>query len=90
MNQRFHVYLAKKRTTISMDSVLVGVMALKLGKTPETDEANSAVRKWLQAKLDEASDPDRVHVSQWLQREAVLFIADRKLSERYAAWFQGS
>lgn len=90
MLKRFHVYLGGNRTTVSLDHILAGVMALKLGKTPETSEAHSAVRKWLQARLDEANDPGRIHVSQWLQREAVLFVADKKLSDQYIEWLMES
>lgn len=86
MLNRYHIYHGGKRTTVSLDHILADVMALKLGKTPDTSEAHSAVRKWLQARLDSIADPGRIRVSQWLQGEAVLFVTDKKLSDKYNEW----
>ena len=89
MNTRYHIYLGDKRTTASLDSVLAALLSLKLGETPETPEAHSVVRAWLQERLDEASDPDRAYVSQWLQGEVVLSLTDKKLSNHYWDWRLG-
>ena len=79
----FHVWLGKKRTTVSLHEVLCGLLAAKLGEIPETPEAHTAVREWLQDTLDESKDPGRFRVSQWLQGEVALCIADTKISKRY-------
>ena len=89
MNTRYHTYLGDRRTTASLDNTLAALLALKLRKTPETLEAHNAVRTWLQARIDEKNDPDRVYVSQWLQSEALLFLVDKRLSERYWDWRLG-
>lgn len=86
MLNRYHIYHGKKRTTVSLDHVLSEVMAIKLGKTPATAEAHTAVRKWLQKRLDDIDDPCRVRVSQWLQGEAVLFVTDKEISRKHDDW----
>ena len=45
------------------------------------------MRSWLQQQLDINDDPNRAYVSRWLQQEAILFIADTKLSEAYLDWY---
>ena len=87
--QRYHVNLGEKRTTVTLNDTLGGVVALKLGQTPGTAEAHSAVRSWLQEQLDINDDPNRVYVSRWLQQEAILFIADTELSRAYLDWHLG-
>ena len=86
-NKTFHVYLGERRTTVSLTETLSGLLAIKLGHTPETEEAHAAVREWLQEQLDEQDDPGRTRVSQWLQAEVLLFMVDNKLSSRYLDWF---
>jgi hypothetical protein len=33
-----------------------------------------------------ANDPERTQISQWLAGEAIEFIADKMLSEKYSEW----
>lgn len=87
--QRYHVYLGDKRTTVTLNDTLAGVLAIKLGETPETPEAHTAVRTWLQEKLNAGDDPGRAYVSRWLQAEAILFIVDKKVSSKYIDWYIG-
>ena len=82
----YHVTLSTRRTTVSLDETLAALMALKLGQPPHTPAAHTAIRTWLQARLDENNDAGRVRVSQWLQQEAILFLVDKKLSEQYGDW----
>ena len=84
---RFHVQLGDKRTTVSIDRTLTELMALKLGEQPYSEEAHQAIRLWLQDKLDEANDPGRYKVSQWLQSEIVHALVDNNLSKLYWEWF---
>jgi len=84
--QRYHVYLGKKRTTVSLSERLSQLMALKLELEPETKEAHTGIREWLQDRLGENNDPGRIAVSQWLQDEAVLYLLDNKLSNKYSEW----
>lgn len=85
--ERYHVTLGDKRTTVTLHDTLAGVLAIKLRQTPGTGEAHSAVRTWLQEQLDENNDPGRAYVSRWLQQEALLFIADKKISKAYLDWY---
>jgi hypothetical protein len=85
----FHVYKdqhREQRTTVSLNSYVWQLLAIKLGCTPGDKESHETVRQWLQDRLDEDVDPDRVHTSQWLQGQAILAIADKKLSEKYWDW----
>ena len=45
------------------------------------------VRAYLQEKLDEAKDPGRILVSQWLRKESIMELVDSKLSKAYWKWF---
>ena len=83
---RIHIKLGDRETTVNMESPLCDLVALKLGELPHTREGKTAVKKWAQKLLDEANDPDRVRVSQWLQAQAIFLIADKMLSERYDDW----
>ena len=82
----YHVMVGDKRTTVSLHETLAAFLAIKLKQEPNTLEAHTAIRVWLQDKLDEFDDPGRVDVSQWLQGEAIELISDRYLSKGYKAW----
>lgn len=86
MKKIYHVKQGGKRTTVSIDSILSALLALKLGTSPETKEAHTVVRQWLQERLDEANDPNRYGVSQWLQEQVILFITEKELSTAYYDW----
>lgn len=83
MTERYHVYVGDKRTTISFSSILAVLIAITGDLTPNTKEAHTYVRETLQGFLNEYPDTGRVHVSQWLEGEAILSLVDNKLSERY-------
>jgi hypothetical protein len=85
-NQRFHVMRGDTRTTVSLDSTICELLALKLEVTPYSEEAHGRLRAWLQDTLDQASDPGRSHVSQWLTGEAVMFLADTAVKKRWGEW----
>jgi hypothetical protein len=86
---RYHVIHGDRRTTVSLPRHLAGLLAVHLGHQPDDAEAHRAVRDWLQAQLDAADDPGRQRVSQWLQGEAILAIADKELSSAYLTWLTG-
>lgn len=67
LQDTYHVTLRKRRTTVSLDNILSVNVALRLGELPGTPDAHSAVRAYLQEKLDKAADPKRDYVSQWLR-----------------------
>ena len=83
---RYHVTLGTSRTTVSISGILSELLALKLGTTPGTSEAQGAVKGWLQAQMDNHGDPGRVRVSQWLSEQVVLALVGEDLSKRYDEW----
>jgi hypothetical protein len=86
MPDRYHILKGEKRTTITVDTIISNLMALKLGYTPETTKAYSAVQKWIQKKFDEYNDPKRIFVSQWIREKAIFELLDTKISNRYWDW----
>lgn len=83
----YHVLLGKRRTTVSLDQIISVLLSLKLGHDPGTEDAHAAVRAYLQEKLDVLNDPHWTSVSQWLRKEVVLDLLDKKLSAKYEKWF---
>jgi hypothetical protein len=84
--QIYHIMLGKRRTTVSLDSMIAFFLELKLGEEPGTPEAKRAVRAWLQTQLDEDGDTGRVRVSQRLKFKALLALTDSGLLNRYWEW----
>ncbi len=86
---RYHIYKdseKKQRTTVNLDKILSDLLAIKLGERPETAGGNRAVRGWLQDAIDRVNDPGRSATSQWLQGEVILYLLDKKLSDKYDEW----
>ena len=48
---------ASRRTTVSLDQIISVLLSLKLGYDPGSEDAHSAVRAYLQEKLDVKNDP---------------------------------
>lgn len=84
--QIHHVFLGQRRTTVSLDPAIAFFLELKLGEKPGTPEAKQAIRQWLQERLNEAGDPGRLLVSNWLKREALLALVKPELEKRYWEW----
>ena len=84
---RYHIVLGKKSTTVTVDKTLSDLLALRLGHDPRSEDARTAVRAYLQEKLDEKNDPGRTSVSQWLREELLLDLVDKRLSDKYWRWF---
>ncbi len=83
---RYHVQLGTKRTTVTLDRILSELLAIKLGYKPDDAQTHTAVREWLQQQLDDAGDPNRIRTSQWLQEQAIIAIADKKISSKHDDW----
>jgi hypothetical protein len=83
-HQRYHVKLEGRRTTISLDFCLAGLLAARLGVAPDDKKANVSVREWLQARTKE--DAGGTGLNRRLIRQATIVIADNELSKRCAAW----
>ena len=84
--KHYHLSLGQKRTTVSLDTMLSDLLAIRLGSRPQSPQAHGAVRAWLQQQLDQTNDPGRVRVSQWLRDQALLFLVDKHLSNTYLDW----
>lgn len=86
MKKRYHIRLGGRRTTVCLDNTLSVLMCLHLGVEPDTREAHSAIRKWMQERIVLNDDPGRIRVSQWLQREIVEELISRDLADKYSEW----
>jgi hypothetical protein len=85
-NQRYHVTLGPRRTTVSLDNHLSLLLSLKLGHAPETAQAKRAVRHWLQARLDQNGDYNRANTSQWLGEEVIRALVSAEVKNLYNQW----
>ncbi len=86
---RLHIKLGDQRTTISADTILCAMLAIKLGTSPDSQQA---VREWLQARLPDKVGTDKGIGKKASQAARVLMIeaiADTKLSTAYDDWLVG-
>lgn len=81
--KRFHLKIQGQRTTISLDSFLAELLALKLGAEPSAPDAHRLVRLWLQKQADEFAGTRELNMH--LMRSAILAISDNMLFERASA-----
>lgn len=84
--QRFHLKVGEGRTTLSVDTILSELLAIRLGETPGTAAADAAVRAWLQNTFDahlQRKHKVKQSASQWLRRYLILALVDKSLSD---AW----
>jgi hypothetical protein len=84
--ERYHVRLGRRRTTVTVDTIVAEYLALHLGIEPEPSRAHSAVREWLQRQLDDNKDPGRSRTSQWLLGRIVEALARPSLVGLYGQW----
>jgi hypothetical protein len=93
MLDRYHITFSKQRTTISLDTFLSDMLALKLKVEPRTPEAHQAVREWLQEviveRLGDKPKNQRISASQWARFYVTMDLMDNKLSKRYWDWRLG-
>mgnify|MGYP005847218845 CR=1 FL=1 len=83
---RMHIQIGEQRTTISVDDLLVGLLAIKLGKDPSDTRV---VREWLQEHLPAKIGTDRGIGKRASQHARILLIeavADKDLSVAYDNW----
>ncbi len=86
--KRFHIWFGKKRTTISVDSILFELLAIKLKYRPDDEYAHSAVREWLQDTVTSnlGDQPGRKNATQWTRRYLIEAIADKQLGRKWNDW----
>jgi len=83
---RYHIQRGDLRTTVTLDPTLSELLSLKIGVNPDQKDAHSAVRQWLQSMSDQAANHESSDFSQWLKRQAILYISDQQLATRHQAW----
>lgn len=83
-HQRYNVRTGGRRTTVSLDYWLAGLLAVRLGEEPGGAKAAKRVGLWLQGWADK--DAREAGLNRRLIRRAVLEVADKELSKRCAAW----
>ena len=86
--KKFHITFGTARTTITVDSLLFEMMALRLKVPPDDEQAHSTVQEWLQDTLISklGNQPGRKNASQWARRYLIEEIADRRLHTRWVDW----
>ena len=91
--QRLHIEKrikgGTKKTTISIETLSYEFLALKLGETPHTREANQVIKDWLndQMKIGEQAgtyDPEATYnFSAWLKKAILWEIVDQKTARKW-------
>lgn len=82
----YHVRLGTRKTTASIHPTMEIMLALYLDRQPGTPAARSAVRKWIQERLDNNNGPGSVALSHWLQCVIVEQLVSGELRKRYDEW----
>ncbi|HHS8262910.1 TPA: hypothetical protein ACTUT5_003912 [Legionella anisa] len=86
---RYHIQLDSHRTTISLDKIVSDLMAIKLKTKPGTKDAHSAVRLQLEQFIAHDLGRAGFRLGRYITEQAVLFISDNILSEKYLAnWLE--
>lgn len=86
---RYHVRFGNHQTTISVDTMLSELLAMKLRKTPKTKDAKRAVTAWLQERLPGAlgEDAGAARSASYFARHYIIEeIADRRLYKQWLEW----
>ena len=87
--KRYHIDLGHRRTTVSLNPVIAGALALKHGVSPDDDAAHAVVRLWLQDWVDARNSGENYEpwrLSRHLQQAAILFLLDRELRPKVEEW----
>ena len=80
----YHIQLKSHRTTVSLDKIISDLIAIKLEKIPGTKEAHRAVRQQLEELISTDIDKESAnYILYKIRKEAILFITDKMLSEKY-------
>lgn len=89
MQERFHIQFESRRTTITLETVVFIMLAIKLGVSPDSKSAHSVVREWLETTIKEKQgndQPSGVRLSQWVRYYAIRAIAAPELESGYVEW----
>ena len=90
--KRFHIWFGNSRTTITVDTVLFELMAIKLKHQPDDENAHYVVREWLQDTIisNLGEQPGRKNATQWTRRYLIEAIADKRLASKRDNWIVGN
>lgn len=86
---RYHIHFQNRRTTITVDSFVSELLAVKLGVLPDDPKAHGLVRNWLEATLREKLGelvPGGNRISQYARQYAVEALANKKLMSKVWDW----
>jgi len=86
--KRFHIWFGDSRTTITVDTALFELMAIKLKHQPDDENAHYVVREWLQDTIvsNLGEQPGRKNATQWARRYLIEAIADKRLASKRNDW----
>ena len=80
---RYHIQLNSHRTSVSIDTIISDLIAIKLNETPGTKEAHSAVRKQLESFVAHDLGRSGNNLGRYITEQAILYISDKMLSDMY-------
>lgn len=86
MQTRYHIQFRERRTSLMLDTILSDMLAIKLGVSPDSQEAHGVVRQWLEdAIIGYLGDntPNGSRVSQWARYLAIQAVAAPEISEAH-------
>ena len=86
---RYHIQFNNRRTTITVDSIISELLAVKLGMSPDDPDAHSTVRDWLEKTLHDKlgeNVPGGNRISQYARAYAVEALANKKLMTKVWDW----
>ena len=89
VQNRYHINFQNRRTTITVDTFISELLAVKLGSLPDDPNAHGLVREWLETALREKLGelvPGGNRVSQYARQYAVEALADKKLMSKVWDW----
>ena len=89
MLKRFHIQFDSRRTTITLDTVLFEMLAIKLGISPDDKNAHTLVRQWLETTIKDRQGNDQrsgAKLSQWVRYFAIREIAAPELESAFVKW----
>lgn len=90
-----HIKIHGKRTTITLLRILEELLLIKLQLIPdETEESEDlkskkVLRLWLQGKADHFDEQSGEKLSQWIQKEVILYLTSDETVEAWRYWKYG-
>ena len=86
---RYHIQFNNRRTTITVDSIISELLAVKLGMLPDDPDTHSTVRDWLEKTLHDKlgeNVPGGNRISQYARFYAIEALANKKLMDKVWDW----